>query len=184
VGNICAASDSGGMEAHMSLEKVSIKEIMNEASLVDSLKVIKDSFITIARELNLTEENCPSNPAFTNLENLKKMKDKEIGMFGLFEEGIQIGFVAIEKANDIFYIERLSVLPGYRHKGYGKLLMDFVFNYVKAQGAKKVSIGIVDENSVLKNWYKLYGFIETGLKKYEHLPFTVCFMEKLVERIV
>ena len=62
--------------------------------------------------------------------------------------------------------------------------MDFVFNYVKAQGAKKVSIGIVDENSVLKNWYKLYGFIETGLKQYEHLPFAVCFMEKLVERIV
>ena len=113
------------------------------------------------------------------------MKYKGIGMFGLFEERKQIGFVAIEKAdNDNIYIERLSVLPGYRHKGYGKLLMDFVFKYVKGQGARQVSIGIVNENTVLKNWYRLYGFIETGLKKYEHLPFTVCFMEKVVEKVV
>ncbi|EHQ91164.1 GNAT family N-acetyltransferase [Desulfosporosinus youngiae] len=164
----------------MILEKAHIKEITTEESLANSLKVIKDSFITVARQLSLTEENCPSNPAFTNLENLKKMKDKDIRMFGLFEKGNQIGFVAIEKTDDIFYIERLSVLPGYRHKGYGKLLIDFVFNYVKAQGAKKVSIGIINENSVLKNWYIMYGFNETGLKRYEHLPFTVCFMEKIV----
>ncbi|EGW36227.1 GNAT family N-acetyltransferase [Desulfosporosinus sp. OT] len=165
----------------MTLKTVNIKEINNEVSLSVSLNVVKDSFITVARELNLTEENCPSNPAFTNLANLKKMKDKGIGMFGLYEESKQIGFVAIEKADDIFYIERLSVLPGYRHKGYGKHLMNFVFDYVKAQGGRKVSIGIVNENLTLKNWYKLYGFIETGLKKYEHLPFTVCFMEKTVE---
>lgn len=166
----------------MNFEKVSINEIMNEVSLVYSLNVIKDSFITVAREFNLTEENCPSNPAFINLGNLRMMKNKGIGMFGLFVKTNQIGFVAVEKADDIFYLERLSVLPEYRHKGYGKLLIDFVFNYAKAQGAKKVSIGIMDENSVLKNWYKLYGFIETELKKYEHLPFTVCFMEKVVER--
>jgi len=169
----------------MFVEKVSIKEIMNGVSLVDSLKVIKDSFITVAREYKLTEENCPSNPAYTDFEKLKKMKDKGIEMFGLFEERKQIGFVAIEKAdNDTFYIERLSVLPEYRHKGYGKTLMDFVFNHVKEQDARQVSIGIVNENTVLKNWYRLYGFIESGLKKYEHLPFTVCFMEKVVERVI
>lgn len=164
----------------MDLVKVRIKEIMTEVSLIESLRIIKDSFITVARELDLTEQNCPSNPAFTNLENLKKMKDKGIRMFGLFEERTQIGFVAIEKADDdIYYIERLSVLPGSRHQGYGKFLLDFVFNYAEADGAKKVSIAIVNENLVLKNWYTLYGFVETGLKKYAHLPFTVCFMEKV-----
>ncbi|SDH48234.1 GNAT family N-acetyltransferase [Desulfosporosinus hippei] len=165
----------------MTLEKISINEIMDEASLVCSLNVIKDSFTTVAREFKLTEENCPSNPAFINLENLMTMKNKGIAMFGLFEKNNQIGFVAVEKADDSCYLERLAVLPDYRHKGYGKLLMDFVFNYAKAQGAKKVSIGIIDENSVLKDWYEIYGFRETGLKKYEHLPFTVCFMEKAVE---
>lgn len=166
----------------MASEKISIKEISEEADLPDSLIVIRESFITVARDLNLTEENCPSNPAFANLENLQKMRDKGVGMFGLFEDSEQVGFVAIEKANDdIFYIERLSVLPGYRHKGYGKQLMDFVFNHVQAQRAKKVSIAVVNENSVLKSWYISYGFTETGLKKYDHLPFTVCFMEKGVE---
>ena len=46
----------------MVLEKVSIKEIMNEVGLVDSLKVIKDSFITVAREYKLTEDNSGLNP--------------------------------------------------------------------------------------------------------------------------
>ncbi|MHB8077105.1 hypothetical protein [Desulfosporosinus fructosivorans] len=31
------------------------------------------------------------------MEKIKKMKDKGIEMFGLFEENKQIGFVAIEK---------------------------------------------------------------------------------------
>ncbi|MCO1603120.1 GNAT family N-acetyltransferase [Desulfosporosinus nitroreducens] len=140
------------------------------------------SFITVAKEFNFTEENCPSNPAFTNLEKLHIMRDNGIRIFGLFEDDRQIGFVALKKAKDnIFYIERLSVLPGFRHKGYGKTILDFVFKYLKAQGAKKVSIGIVNENLLLKNWYILYGFKETGLTKYEHLPFTVCFMEKIFD---
>lgn len=166
----------------MGLKEVNVKEIKSEAGFLDSLKVIRDSFITAAKDLNLTEENCPSNPAFTSLAKLKKMKDKGIGMYGLFEENKQIGFVAIEKADDdVCFMERLAVLPDYRHKGYGKFLIDFTMDHAKALGAKKVSIGIVNENSVLKKWYERYGFIETGLKKYKHLPFTVCFMERGVQ---
>ena len=166
----------------MADNKVSIKQFMKDECLLDSLKVIKDSFITVAKEFNFTEQNCPSNPAFTNLEKLHIMRDNSISMFGLFEEGRQIGFVALEKTHhNIIYIERLSVLPEFRHKGYGKTILDFIFSYVKAQGAKKVSIGIVNENLLLKNWYISYGFKETGVKKFEHLPFTVCFMEKIVE---
>ncbi|WP_369334798.1 hypothetical protein [Methanosarcina spelaei] len=42
--------------------------------------------------------------------------------------------------------------------------MDFVVEYAKQNGGKKVSIGIINENEKLKNWYKKYGFKETGLK--------------------
>ena len=41
----------------------------------------------------------------------------------------------------------------------------------------KIKIGIVEENTVLKEWYKTFGFVHTGTRKYEHLPFTVGFME-------
>ena len=162
--------------------EISIREFGKDEYLGNSLTVIQESFLTVAGEFNFTEENCPSNPAFTKPEKLEQMRDSGISMFGLFEGGRQIGFVALERAtNQLFYIERLAVLPEFRHKGYGKALLDFAFDYLKAQGAKQASIGIVNENSVLKHWYRCYGFQEIDLKKYEHLPFTVCFMEKAVQ---
>lgn len=75
-------------------------------------------------------------------------------------------------------MEKLAVLPEHRHKGYGKKLMGFVFEQVKMSKGERISIGIINESTVLKNWYIENGFAETGTKKFEHLSFTVCFMEK------
>ena len=159
--------------------QLTIREIVNDSELQESVKVIRGSFITVATELNLNEENCPANPAFINFTKLKSLREKGAKTFGLFHHDRQIGFVAIEKASDIrYYMEKLAVLPEYRHRGFGRWLMDFVFDYVKQQNGDTVSIGIIDENSVLKNWYSDYGFVETGTRRFEHLPFEVCFMEK------
>ncbi|MCO5386591.1 hypothetical protein [Desulfosporosinus sp.] len=46
----------------MADNKVSIKQFMKDECLQESLMVIKDSFITVAKEFNFTEEKCPSNP--------------------------------------------------------------------------------------------------------------------------
>ena len=84
----------------------------------------------------------------------------------------------MEKADDsLYYLEKLSVLPEYRHNRYGGELVRFVLDTVVAKGAKKLSIGIIYEQTVLKDWYKDIGFRETGTRKFEHLPFTVGFME-------
>lgn len=157
-----------------------IREIDDEKELAKSVRVIREAFDTVAKELNLTETNCPTNPAFTNIGNLKAMKEKGIKLFGLYNnDDIQVGFVAVERAGEsLFYMERLAVLPEFRHGGLGKQLMDFVFDYVKKGKGAKVSIGIINENAILKKWYQDYGFKETALKKFSHLPFTVCMMEK------
>jgi N-acetylglutamate synthase-like GNAT family acetyltransferase len=90
----------------------------------------------------------------------------------------QVGFVAMEKADDaVYYLEKLAVLPEYRHNGYGRELVQFVLETAATGGAKKLSIGIIYEQAVLKDWYKDIGFRETSTKKFEHLPFTVGFME-------
>jgi ribosomal protein S18 acetylase RimI-like enzyme len=91
------------------------------------------------------------------------------------------GFIAIEKSEKeegIFYIEKLGVVPRYRHKGYGKKLMGFAAKRVRKLGGKKISIGIIDSNKKLKEWYKQLGFSINGTKNFDHLPFKVCFMEK------
>ncbi|MDP4092858.1 MAG: GNAT family N-acetyltransferase [Bacillota bacterium] len=158
-----------------------LKRISDENGYEESTRVIKKAFSTVANEFNLTKENAPTNAAFIEADALGMMQDKGIEMFGVYESDKQIGFVALEKANDsLYYMEKLAVLPEYRHKGTGKAILDFVLDYVENRNGTKISIGIVNENIRLKNWYSDYGFKETSIKKYEHLPFTVCFMEKLI----
>jgi ribosomal protein S18 acetylase RimI-like enzyme len=157
-----------------------IREIQDERELIRSVQVIREAFGTVAKELDLTESNCPTNPAFTTIDKLRAMKEKGVKFFGLYRsDNVQAGFVAIEKAGEsLFYMERLAVLSEFRHAGLGKQLMDFVFDYVKKEKGLKVSIGIINENAILKKWYQDYGFVETALKYYSHLPFTVCLMER------
>ncbi len=160
-----------------------IKKIKSKNQLLESVEVIRISFITVAHDFNLNKENAPTNPAFITFNKLKELKDKGVKLYGFFNEinRKQIGVVAIEKANNaLYYMEKLCVLPKFRHNGYGKELMDFVFEYVRKNNGNKVSIGIINENFILKNYYIKNGFVETGLKKFNHLPFTVCFMEKKI----
>lgn len=143
----------------------------------DCVRVIRESFVTVAREFNITKHNVPSNPAFIEIESLQAMKKKGIDMYGAFTDGIIIGFVAIEKSNnDLYYMEKLAVLPDFRHNGYGLRLINFVVSTVREAGGRNISIGIINENNVLKNWYINNGFVVSGIKQFSHLPFDVCFL--------
>ena len=83
-----------------------VKEITGDGGLKESVEVIRNSFRTVADEFGLTEENCPTNPAFISFTKLRELRDKRVRMFGLFCGNRQIGFVAIEKSNDyIYYME-------------------------------------------------------------------------------
>lgn len=155
------------------------KQVEEDADLKKCLEVIRESFLTVAKEFKLTIENAPTNPAFIKLNDLIKMREKGIVMFGVFNEDTQIGFVAVEKASeDTYYMEKLAVLPEFRHKGYGKMIMDYVSDFVRNNGGKRIGIGIINENSRLKQWYQNCGFREVELKNFGHLPFTVCLMSK------
>ena len=66
-------------------------------------------------------------------------------------------------------------------QGIGRALTDFVLKW-QSSGEERVSIGLINKNRVLKNWYISCGFVETGTRMFSHLPFEVCFMEKAVSR--
>ena len=89
-----------------------------------------------------------------------------------------LGDVYKRQNDDSVELNNLAVLPEYRHLGIGKELVDYSITYSKnILGANKIKIGIVEENTILKEWYEKIGFVHTGTKKFEHLPFTVGFME-------
>jgi ribosomal protein S18 acetylase RimI-like enzyme len=157
-----------------------IKEISTKAQLEQTTVIVQSAFAGIAQAMDLTQQNAPSHPAFTTLEKMSAMQQK-MPFFGLYLDGDQIGCVAIEKAGDtIYYMERLAVLPAHRHAGCGALLVGFVLDYARERRGKKVSLGMINSHTVLKDWYKSLGFVETGTKQFEGLPFVVCFLEKEV----
>jgi ribosomal protein S18 acetylase RimI-like enzyme len=159
---------------------VRIAPLDSSAELENLLYVIQESFLTVAHDFDLTPENAPTNPAFLTMERLRESIENRLEfLVARFGETI-VGCVGIQpgKTEDEYYIERLAVLPAYRHNGIGKRLLDAAAREIAKRGATRIGIGIIDENTVLKNWYRSNGFTETGTKKFDHLPFTVCFMKK------
>ncbi len=156
---------------------INTREVM-EQELEICADVIRRAFGTVAKEFGLTTDNCPSNGAFLQTERLVKDKLKGNQMFVLTEEGKIVGFIQLEKANDkTYYLEKVAVLPEARHQGCGRQLLDFAKYKVRELGGEKIGIAIIEENTRLKNWYTVNGYIHTGTKSFDHLPFTVGFME-------
>ncbi len=141
-------------------------------------EVIRRGFATVAKDFGFTRENCPNHTAFITDEQLAGRIKDGYYPFGFFVGDTLFGFVSLTDAGGGAYeMSNLSVLPEWRHYGYGKRLVEYCKEKIIKMGGGKIKIGIVEENTVLKRWYAANGFIHTGTKKFEHLPFTVGFME-------
>ena len=138
--------------------------------------VIRESFMTVAKEFNITEEIWPTHVSFTKMEKLQYHWDSGFLMYGYYLNDVIIGYVALDKKDENTYaLRNLAVLPDYRHLGYGKELIAFCVNKVKELGGNRIILSIIEENVRLKNWYLQNGFTHTGAKKWEY--FTEGFME-------
>jgi len=139
--------------------------------------IVSEANKDVAELFNITFENAPKHPSFYTPEWVLADFKRGEQYFLFIEGGVAKGCVAFEKPDsETAYLNRLSVLPGFRHNGIGTELVKFICNYSEAKKVKRVSIGIIAEHEVLKNWYLALGFIEGEMKKFEHLPFDVRFM--------
>ena len=144
--------------------------------------VIRKGFGTVADEFGLTRENCASNSAFIKTERLLGDREKGNLMYALFINETIAGFMQLEKkSEDEYILEKLAVLPEYRHRGLGKKLFDYAQYKVREFHGRKILIAIIEENTVLKDWYLKNGCIHVGTMKYDRLPFTVGFMEVTID---
>ena len=156
---------------------ISISEVTSE-ELQISLDVIHQSFHTVADQFGLTKGNCPKHTSFIPLSFLETQKNWGWHMYALYAGKKIIGYMSLSKEDDNTYeLHNLAVLPEYRHNGFGKLLLDHAKDVVKALGGKVIKIGIIEESTVLKNWYIANGFVHAGTKKFDHLPFTSGYLE-------
>ena len=154
-----------------------IREIL-EQELEECASVIRAGFLTVAEEFGITRENVPTNGAFIQKERLFEERAKGHIMYAAVQGSKIIGYMQLEKSNpELYFLQKLVVLPQYRHCGVGRALLDYAKEKVTEWEGNKISIGIIEENTVLKNWYLSSGFETTATRKFEHLPFTVGFME-------
>lgn len=142
------------------------------------LDVIHRSFTTVAEKFGLTRENCPKHTSFLPMEYLETQFGWGWTMLGLYEEEKIVGYASLStEENDAYELHHLAVLPECRHKGYGKMLLDRAKETVVKEDGTRITIGIIEESTVLREWYAANGFVHTGTKKFAHLPFTTGLME-------
>lgn len=137
------------------------------------------AFATVAEAFDLTEENCPANGAFLRDAALAEEQERGTVLYGLSDEDGLSGCMALKRKDEAtFYLEKLAVAPWSRNRGYGGALVAHAVEEVRRAGGGTISIGAMYENRKLVRWYERQGFSITGTRKFAHLPFVVCFMEK------
>ena len=158
-----------------------IKQIERN-DISECVRVIKESFRTVADELGFTPDNAPRFTAFaTTEERLYQQLDNENRYMAAFylDNGKIAGYYSLLwQENNECELNNLCVLPEYRHNDIGAALLDDAFGKAKREGCVKINIGIVEENKILRKWYEEHGFVHTGTKKFDFFPFTCGFMEK------
>lgn len=141
-------------------------------------RLIRAAFGDVALRFSLTPENCPAHPSNYTEGWVQADFARGVNYFILEVGGDPAGCVALEAAEEgLWHLERLAVLPEHRRLGYGRALVLHALSQAKARGASRVSIAIIADHTELKGWYKGLGFAETGIRDFDHLPFSVCFME-------
>ncbi len=147
----------------------------HESSILADL--IRDSYIDVAERFDLTSQNCPKHPSNCTRDWVEKDMKRGVSYYCLYHGGTFIGCVAFEKAStQEGYLERLAVLPEYRQNGFGKALVDHVFDLARTTGSCRIGIGIISEQQDLKQWYLNMGFVEQEVKTFSHLPFKVSLL--------
>ncbi len=158
-----------------------IRKIEN-VDIPECVGVIKESFLTVAKDFGITQKNAPSYVAFATTEEklLHQLNEEGRHMFAYFNEyNKMIGCYSLRIQEDCeCELNNLCVLSDYRSKGIGKKLLEHAFAQAKTLGCIKMNIGIVEENTRLKHWYETFGFKHLGTQKYDCFPFTCGYMTK------
>lgn len=133
----------------------------------------------MAEEFGLTSENCPDRgDADLSYETLKGDFLWGDIMFLYIADGKYVGFLSLTKKPELEYgIKYLTVLPEYRHRGYGKALLGHAKAVAAVLGANKLTLNLLNYDGKLKNWYAENGFSVASVEKSVVTPFSTVYME-------
>lgn len=141
-------------------------------------RLIRDSFRDVAERFGVTAENGRAHPSQCTEEWVQSALEWGVRFYILEDQGVPCACVGVGQAGrGLFRMERLGVLPEYRKRGLGKVLTWFALERARALGARQIEIGLIAEDTKLRDWYAQLGFaVSREAVSFEHLPFQVTFM--------
>ncbi|MFH0919345.1 MAG: GNAT family N-acetyltransferase [Fibrobacterota bacterium] len=150
-----------------------------QAHISSVRQLINSSFQTVMDDFNFTRKMLPGSPAFMDEYTLLRVAEKDnMAFFGYRENAELISCYALEMTEgDHTGLHRVCVRPDKRHSGIGTNLLHDSVKRASGLGKASIYITIIDENKRLKDWYLNFGYTVTEIKRFDNLPFTVCYMK-------
>ncbi len=161
-------------QASMNIRKLSKNDMPT------CVKLIKNSFSTVAKEFGITEDNAPSYVAFATTEEklLKQYNDGRLMFVCEDDSGQIVGYYSLARISDTeCELNNLCVAPDCRHNGIGEIQFEHAVQTAKENKFKSMTFSIVEENTQLKEWYKKLGVEHIGIQKFDFFPFTCGYMK-------
>ena len=140
-----------------------IRQVRQE-DIPECVRVIRESFFTVAREFGFTAEKDPKFTAFaTTNERLEwHMHTEKRPMYACFVDGKIAGYYSLHIDGGALELSNLCTLPEYRHRKIGETLMFHAFDRARELGFTEIIIGVVERNERVRRWYEGYGFTKSG----------------------
>lgn len=153
---------------------------MKEEEIDSCVVLIRESFLTVAEEFGLTEDNAPRFTAFAaNRARLEYQYHENRPMFVYVNEERPIGYYSLhQKDSETVELNQICIYPDFRHHKLGEKLLLHAIREAMVRGYLTMTIGIVEENTKLRAWYEKYGFVHVKTEKLDIFPFTCGYMTK------
>jgi putative acetyltransferase len=129
----------------------------------------------------LTEEDVKRYDSMSDIEQVRSHYFDNHGVFlVLIDDEQVVGTGAIRKLDDeICELKRMWFLKAYRGQGWGRKMVQTLFDFARLTGYQKVRLDLASEERQLQalNFYRKLGFYP--IERYNASPCNI-FMEKLL----
>ena len=155
--------------------------LITRDEIPECVNVIRESFMTVAREFGFTKEGSPrfTGHAINNDRLYYQFDIEKRPMFALCDCGRIVGYYSLSlPENGMCELNNLSVLPEFRHRGFGEKMVSDGLERMKSADCRRAMVCIVEENKRLRAWYESLGFKHIEAKKLDGFEFNCGYLIK------
>ena len=105
---------------------------------------------------NFISNECPGTFRYFKTRNIDIIKNHVITII-LLVDGLSIGYAHIDYDNKYWF--GICILENYQGKGFGKQMMEYIFNHQKVKNLQEVILSVDKINDKAIRLYKRFNFI-------------------------